>query len=205
MSYSERRFADRASRARFAWMERALIASTQGCERVLDLGCGAGRLMPALKARRVIGLDIDRSMLGEACALVGRGSLVLGDGNALPFKSEAFDGIVSADSAFALLDMQRALVECARVLGEGGVLAVHHKAIAVWSPRRGVVDVPGATGADAPEQLLVAAEAAGFAIEQMRLYRWLRIPPYLVRMPALPRIPLWNHGIFVFRKQRARR
>jgi ubiquinone/menaquinone biosynthesis C-methylase UbiE len=204
VSYAQRHFPDRASRERFARMERTLIAATRDCERVLDLGCGAGRLMPALEARRVIGLDIARELLAEARLQLPSAQLVLGDGNALPFRAEVFDGVVAADSAFALLDMPRALRECGRVLRPGGVLALHHKAIRVWSLRRGLLDVPGAVPADAPDRLLASAQAAGFAIEVLRLYRWLRIPPYLVRIPVPPRISLWNHGVFVFRKRLAR-
>jgi 2-polyprenyl-3-methyl-5-hydroxy-6-metoxy-1,4-benzoquinol methylase len=53
--------------------------------RVLDLGCGAGRLLPALRARfaEVIGVDVSPAMLARAQAIAG------GDG----IKLRASDGM----------------------------------------------------------------------------------------------------------------
>src|SRR6476620_11350360 len=56
-------------------------------ERILDIGCGTGRLTSEIAARPailVVGLDRSAAMLQEA-AKHGAGMYVLGDGAALPF------------------------------------------------------------------------------------------------------------------------
>jgi ubiquinone/menaquinone biosynthesis C-methylase UbiE len=98
-----------------------------------------------VRATEVIGIDISRHALEQAHA---RGvKVVLADGHALPFDWEAFDGVVSTQAAFAQLDNERALAECARVLMPGGFLAVHHPTDATWTPRRPLRLTPSTSGA----------------------------------------------------------
>jgi SAM-dependent methyltransferase len=133
--------------------------------------------------------------------------VVLGDASALPFAPASFDALVSTDGAFGLFDWPRALPECARVLREAGLLVLHLRTHAIWSPRRPLEltrdgSVPHERSGVA---LLEAARAAGFAPAAVRLWRWLRVFPYLVPVPPRAAWPLWNHGIFVFRRERSRR
>jgi trans-aconitate 2-methyltransferase len=86
-----------------AWGSRVLERlPLQGHERVLDLGCGTGRITSELAGRvpdgRVIALDRSPAMLSTARAWFHerglRVPLVHGDGAALPFR-RAFDAIFS--------------------------------------------------------------------------------------------------------------
>ncbi len=98
-------------------------------ERVLDFGCGAGRLSNALAAhaKDVVGIDIAQSMIDKANAInqhPDRVSFVAYDGHRMPFDDESFDGVVS------LISIQHSppvvqlacLVELQRVVRPGGVL-----------------------------------------------------------------------------------
>jgi SAM-dependent methyltransferase len=199
--YEARRLADPVLRARLRTMERVVHElAAPPVERVLDIGCGTGRVTAMLGNACVVGLDPSPQMLraGRAKGL----QLVRGDGQALPFAARSFDLIFSTDSAFSQLDFARALPECARVLRPGSALVVHKRAGRVWSPRRplGLMSVPGTIAARSPERLLAEAAAAGFVLERAELYRWLRFSPYLVRVPPRVELPIWNHGMFVFRR-----
>jgi trans-aconitate 2-methyltransferase len=86
-----------------AWGRRVLDRlPLAGSERVLDLGCGTGRITVEIAARvpdgSVVGLDRSQAMLATAHAwLRGQAApvrLVLADGAALPF-NRAFDAVFS--------------------------------------------------------------------------------------------------------------
>lgn len=99
---------------------------------VLDLGCGFGRHLLALRERglEAFGLDRSRDLLARAHELEGgvlRGSFVRGDFRALPFRERVFDGVVLLFSSFGYFedeDNARVLGECARVLRPGGTVVL---------------------------------------------------------------------------------
>ena len=101
--------------------------------RVLDLGCGIGRLLPALAegAALVVGLDVSAGMLGEArrrCSGLTNLALVQSTGRDLgPFGDGAFDLVLAVDT-FPYLHLsglaETMLAECARVLAPGGSLVL---------------------------------------------------------------------------------
>ncbi|TDV50894.1 class I SAM-dependent methyltransferase [Actinophytocola oryzae] len=100
-------------------------------DRVLDFGCGVGRLTNALAAhaREVVGVDIAQSMIDEAHRinrLPDRVGFVAYDGHRLPFDDETFDAAVSLISVqHSPAAVQLAcLVELQRVVRPGGVLAI---------------------------------------------------------------------------------
>lgn len=97
--------------------------------RVLDFGCGAGRLSNGLAehVKEVVGVDIAQSMIDEANRInrhPDRVGFVAYDGHRLPFDDESFDSVVS------LISIQHSppavqlacLVELQRVVRPGGVL-----------------------------------------------------------------------------------
>ncbi|HXF36969.1 MAG TPA: class I SAM-dependent methyltransferase, partial [Actinomycetota bacterium] len=109
--------------------------------RVLEVGCGPGRLS-LLLARRygldVIGLDLDSAMIARArgnAARAGDGrrpSFVVGDVASLGFPDGSFDLVLSTLSMHHWADPGAGLAEIGRVLQPGG------RAL-IWDLRPGIV------------------------------------------------------------------
>lgn len=105
----------------------------RGRGRVLELGCGTGRLLLpiARTGRPVTGVDRSFAMLSQAQARVERlrakrrPDLIRADIRDLPFASEAFTLIMAPYGLLQSLvrdaDLDRALSEAARVLRRGGL------------------------------------------------------------------------------------
>jgi ubiquinone/menaquinone biosynthesis C-methylase UbiE len=93
--------------------------------RVLDMGCGTGKLAGALAERgaRVWGLDSSAEMLAEARDNAPTVRFKLGRAEALPFKEAWFERAVLR-LALHLLDRPEALSEVARVLVPRGRVVV---------------------------------------------------------------------------------
>lgn len=102
------------------WLRERLPALTSG--RVLDVGCGDGRLTP----RGAVGLDLDAARLAAARA---RSALVVrADAKALPFADRSFDTVCAHRILNDTGDIEGALAEMARVLRDGGRLLVFTRA-----------------------------------------------------------------------------
>jgi SAM-dependent methyltransferase len=107
-------------------------------DRLLDLGCGAGRhAFEALRrGARVTAFDYDEAELKDVAAMAtamadagdlpaSAGSAVArGDATALPFPDAAFDRIIAAEVLEHISDDEAALAELTRVLRPGGTIAV---------------------------------------------------------------------------------
>ncbi|MFJ8309572.1 MULTISPECIES: methyltransferase domain-containing protein [unclassified Streptomyces] len=99
----------------------------------LDLGCGTGRALPALRAEvddhgSVLGIDVTQAML-SAAARTGRTALahlLLADCHRLPLPSRTVHGIFSAGLLDHLPNPGAALREWARVAAADGTLAIFH-------------------------------------------------------------------------------
>lgn len=94
--------------------------------RVLDVGCGTGRLAAALVERgaKVWGVEPSAEMLAQARAAVGpQVGLKQGTAEALPFKDAWFERAVLR-LVVHLVERPRALLELARVLAPGGRIVV---------------------------------------------------------------------------------
>ncbi|SNT63623.1 Methyltransferase domain-containing protein [Asanoa hainanensis] len=101
--------------------------------RVLDVGCGTGRALPALRAAVgaggvVAGVDLTPQMLAVAAdrARASCSALVLGDARRLPFAADSTDAIFAAGLVMHLPDLEAGLAELARVTRAGGRLIVFH-------------------------------------------------------------------------------
>lgn len=100
----------------------------------VDVGCGTGRALPALRdavgpGGTVIGLELTPEMLAEASSRGwGRCAdlLVLADARRMPLASASVDALFAAGLVNHLPDPSSGLAELARVTRPGGLLIVFH-------------------------------------------------------------------------------
>jgi SAM-dependent methyltransferase len=85
--------------------------------RLLDLGCGAGRLcrIAADRGAQVTGIDRDARQIQQAAALVPEAGFDVGDILALPYPAAQFDAVISVQSIMHVTNPLTALREAARV------------------------------------------------------------------------------------------
>jgi SAM-dependent methyltransferase len=116
-------------------------------DRLLDLGCGAGR--HAFEAYRrgahVVAFDRDRDELATAASILwamhdekqapasAHSAVVQGDALGLPFPDAAFDRVIAAEVLEHIPTDTRAIAELVRVLRPGGTIAV---TVPQWLPER---------------------------------------------------------------------
>jgi SAM-dependent methyltransferase len=107
-------------------------------DRLLDLGCGAGRhAFEALRrGARVVAFDYDEAELKDVAAMAaamdqagdipasGGSATTRGDATRLPFPDGSFDRIIAAEVLEHIPDDVAAIRELARVLRPGGSMAV---------------------------------------------------------------------------------
>jgi ubiquinone/menaquinone biosynthesis C-methylase UbiE len=177
------------------WWELVDVLVAEGDlrgRRVLDVGCGTGRLALALAEHgaKVWGVDSSEEMLGQARAVAGRSvGLKLGRAEALPFKNGWFERVVLR-LVVHLVDRERAFPEVARVLAPGGRVVVatyapnHFERFWLTSVFPEVKELDLARFAT-PEALVQELRAGGF--ESARVRR-LQQRSRLSREEALERI-----------------
>jgi SAM-dependent methyltransferase len=98
-------------------------------DRLLDIGCGSGRLLPLLVdfSAKYVGMDLDDRLLHDASSSVPRRSpiaLVKADANQLPFSDSSFSSVVMIRLYHRLMNPTAVLKECWRILNPGGTLVV---------------------------------------------------------------------------------
>ena len=146
---------------------RAVVTSPGA--RILDLGCGTGKLGALLaEDSRVVGLDLSQQMLVAADErLRERIRFVRGSMFALPFADGVFQGATSAFVLRNLSDLPGAFSELARVMEQGGSLAL----VDITGPRRAWLrrpfDIYFATVAPLLGRLVGQAEAYSYLAQSL--------------------------------------
>lgn len=161
-------------------------------QRVLELGCGTGLFteMMAVSGASVVATDISAELLELARARVrgvGNVSLVLCDGEALPFRDRSFDAVIGS-SILHHLPVESSLREIQRVLSHHGsmVFAEPNMLNPQIAIQKNVPAVKAWLG-DSPDET---------AFVRWRLHRLLRsmgfseitIEPYDFLHPVTPRV-----------------
>ena len=163
------------SRGRTAWLQRAILeaAAPKPGERVLDIGCGPGRLTLA-GARAVgssgvaAGVDPSPEMIALAKRKASRASSAasfqVAPMEALPFPNGSFDAVLASLVLHHVAPdlLPRALAEASRVLAPGGRLVAleftsHHGLVGRLRNKLG-----GCHGVLSAEAAIGQLRAAGF-------------------------------------------
>lgn len=113
----------------------AVVGSLDG-KIVVDIGCGPGNVLASLGVRpaMAIGVDVARGSL-EMAAKVGYIPL-LADAHHLPLKSGIADIVMLNATLHHCVDMDRVLLECARLVKTGGTLVLDHDPqVSAWDYR----------------------------------------------------------------------
>jgi len=112
----------KASEERLKAIDEPLLSRVRG--RVLDVGCGTGRLAkPVVElGGEYAGIDPSLKLLKKACDK-GVTSVVRGVGEYLPFPNHCFDTILGGFHSFRYLILEKAYAEFGRVLKPEGILA----------------------------------------------------------------------------------
>lgn len=145
-------------------LDRALLrvlaeeVQEAGGDRVLDAGCGTGRMLGPLQELdlRIVGVDLAPGMIAEARSAMPEAELHIADLAELPFDDATFDGVVAWYSLIHhdASSLDDALAELARVTrDDGSLLAAFHA---------GTGQAPGAraygTGHTIPKHLRETSE-----------------------------------------------
>lgn len=204
--YDELRFGGASG----AWVNareiELVLALLPPFQRVLDLGCGTGRLTQVLAPRgRAIGMDTSRAMLMEA-QRAHRLVLTQGDAFALPFADASFDAVVALRVVFHFADVEMLLRQVARVVAPRGVFVFDTY---VWSLRAWVPLEPARWGGGVflhpPARIEEMAARTGWQVVRREFsflfspYIYRRLPLAVVHWLARiePRVPAhWRARVF---------
>ncbi|MGW2111517.1 class I SAM-dependent methyltransferase [Streptomyces sp. NPDC001948] len=180
------------TRAGLAAVRSELLAGMSG--RVIEIGAGNGlnfaHYPPAVS--EVVAIEPERSLRRLAVRAALRAGLpvdvVPGTAEALPVKSEAFDGAVASLVLCSVRNVERSLAEVVRVLRPGGELRFFEhvraddRAMAVTQQALDRTLWPLMTGGcHTGRDTLAAIERAGFVVET---YRRVRMPEWGIRLPT---------------------
>ena len=130
---------------------------------VADVACGDGTSLRLLTARGLRGVGVDR----EARAVARAPRAVVGDAQALPLRTSAYDAVLCECAVSTFDEPRRALAEMARVLRPGGVLAMTDVLLRRdLAPPEVVAAVDRLTTARTLPEYVALVQAAGLRVER---------------------------------------
>ena len=93
--------------------------------RIMDIGCGCGTTVAYLRETGfdAVGVDLSDSLIARGLELYPDIPLYAADAESLPFSDEEFDASLMACS-LSLMDIERALKECRRLVRRNGFLLI---------------------------------------------------------------------------------
>jgi ubiquinone/menaquinone biosynthesis C-methylase UbiE len=151
---------------------RSLWRGVEGGD-VLEIGVGTGLSIPYYPAgARVTGIDISAQMLSRArrraCEQRSNVRLIVGDAQALPFRSRSFDFAVATFVFASVADPMRALREVRRVMRRGGRLMLIESVLSQNRALRALTKAAAPAlcqlfGAHLDRDTVAAVRLAGFA------------------------------------------
>jgi SAM-dependent methyltransferase len=168
---------------------RLITALTDVAGRVLDAGCGTGGFLAGLATARpglvLEGLEYNATAAARAAAKSGA-VITQGSINALPYESNRFDAIISADVlCHEAVDPAQSLAELRRALRPGGVLVLNMPAYKwlISAHDRRVHNARRTT----PSELRNWLNSAGFSHIQTEFWNSLLFPAMVLQRKVLAR------------------
>ena len=145
----------------------ALAGRVDSPRRILDLGCGTGRLLRKIGERwpssQLIGVDPNGDMVSVARRLTPSASFHVGTAESIPIDSASIDLVVTSISLHHWADPLRGLREVGRVLRAGGKLCLADITLPRWLGRL------VRSGAKSPASIQALIAEAGLELHQQRL------------------------------------
>lgn len=127
-NYSELREKNKTSSYYYdCWAKETLSVMDKMPTKILDFGCGTGRLYPHIKDKlgsSYVGIDISKDMLNVAMKNYKGIRVMQSDGENMKFKDGSFDAVVVFGSLHHLPNPKKGLSEIKRVLSRNGLLVM---------------------------------------------------------------------------------
>lgn len=112
----------------FAWLAEKLYTLKQKRAKFLDIGCGTGLLLKAVKKKyrysEIYGLDLSPAMILVAKKYVSKKNIILGDATKLPFADNYFDAVSAIHMLYHVQNINKAIKEMKRVTKPNGLVIV---------------------------------------------------------------------------------
>ncbi len=151
-------------RTRYAMALKAILALPPEA-RILEIGCGSGRMLRTLDAlgyQNVVGIDPDQRRLDAIARRGGtRATLICSD--RIPFEDDSFDAVISTGVIQHQSDPAAWMQQVQRIVVPGGIIAITGESYMwKWLKKLGMARASDAiTCAIWPRKLTATAEAAG--------------------------------------------
>ena len=178
------------------WLEEIIrLGRISSGAKVLDIGCGTGRLTIPLQREtqaEVYGLDLSAEMLEQAQGKEGAEIVhwIIGDAQALPFLDRSFDFTFMCLVLHHIEDKARAIEEMYRVLKPGGrsfIWTTSHQQIKdhllnEFFPSLPKIDLARFPAISAIKALMESAGYADICVETVTFQEWTSPRDYIERV-----------------------